>query len=178
LVSVFALGGLVGCSSGEEETREDEQVAEQQQNGGVVGKTERAAQKTEATAKDLGEQTHVAAERAEDQVKTWIGGGPPQSDTQAKIDEVEREIANYRKGIEEQGYKLDSVMGMRIQQVEERVDLLKMQYQSLAEEANLGIAEIDANFEGVAEDIEDDWDDIEDQLEVELGRSYEKMDSD
>jgi uncharacterized low-complexity protein len=196
LVSVFALGGLAGCASGDETTREEEEVAEQdlgeqwEEAGeetaeaaeetaeGAVGATKRGAQKAEAATKEVGQEGRVAAERAEKQVEEWVGGGPVESDTRRKIEEVEREMQNYRQGIEEQGYKLDEVTRLRMQQVEERAQLVKKQFNELVQEANWGVAEIDAELQSTAEDVKDDWEDIEDQLEVELGRSYENMDED
>lgn len=196
LVSVFALGGLVGCASGDEAAREEEEVAEQsvgeeweeageataeatEDTAEQAGQTaKRGSDKAESATKQAGQRGHVAAERAEKRVEGWIGGGPVESDTQRKINEVEREMANYRKGIEQQGHKLDDVTRLKMQQVEERAQLVKKQFNELAQEANWGVSQIDAELEGLAEDVKDDWETIEDQLEVELGRSYEDMKDD
>jgi hypothetical protein len=164
LISFFALGGMTACSQEAQQTKEEE---------GVVGVAEYGAQETEEKAKDVEQSAKVTQERAEKEVEEFIGGGPVKSDTEQIITEVEREMKAYQDAIDEKGQKLDAATQLKMQNIEERISLVKKQYNELQQQTDWGVAEIDAEIETQAENIEDDWDDLEDNLEDMLGESYD-----
>ena len=198
LVSMFAMGGLTACSSSDNEVREDESVVERETEEAAeesaeaaevaaeaaARETEEAAeatgeyaeegvQQTEEAAKDIGEGAGLAQERTEKEIEEFVGGGPVESDTVSKIEEVEREMANYEKAIKKKGAKLDTATRLQMKSVEERISLIKKQYNEYSQQAKWGVAEIDAELEDQAENIKDDWEDVEDNLEDMLDDSYE-----
>lgn len=164
LISLFALGGLTACSQDTQQTREEE---------GVVGVAQEGVQETEEKAKDVEQSAEYAQESAEKELEEFIGGGPVKSDTEMIIDEVEKGMAAYQEAIDEKGEKLDAATTLKMQNIEERISLVKKQYNELTKQTDWGVAKIDAEIEGQAEDIEDDWDDLEDNLEDMLGESYD-----
>lgn len=164
VISLFALGGLMACSQDTQQTREDE---------GVVGVAEKGVQETEEKAKDVQQSAAVAQESAEKKIESFIGGGPVQSDTEQIITKVEKEMTAYQKAIEGKGEKLDPATNLKMQNIQERISLIKKQFNELNKQTDWGVAKIDTELEGQAEDIEDDWDDLEDNLEDMLGESYD-----
>lgn len=171
IVGTFGLAGLSACAGDKEQVEEDQEVAEQQQKDeGVMGEADQLAQQTEEKSKDVAKGVSEGAERAEKNIEEFIGGGPAQSDTQRILEEVEREMANYKnamgKADKRTGQKIDAATRMRFQQLEERAKLLRKHLNEMQQQKDMGVVAIDETLEGEAEDLEDDWDDVEDDLDV------------
>lgn len=172
VATLFVLAGLSACGSSKSEQKEDDQqtVGEEiSEAGEATGEAAQAVgEEAGEEATDIAQGASKKAEQAEKGVESTIGGGPVKSDTLQILDEVDRETKNYQDRVDKAGDKLRPETRLRFKQVQESAKLLRKQYNEMQEEANLGIVELDQDFEAQADEIEDSWDNVQNSLNDQL----------
>ncbi len=172
LVTLFALS-LTACAGLNKEQKPEgttsvgEQVSQAGQATGEAA--EAVGEKTKQEARNAAQATSKGAEQAEKSIETGIGGGPPKSDTLDNLNKVDRETKRWQPLVDKYGDKLKPETKLRFKQVQQQSKELRKMYDQMKQKTNLGVVDLDQNYESQSDEIEDAWDNVQNSLRDQLG---------